>query len=634
VSKSLGPIWRGRIDQAVQSRKDAETNWDEAIRYYLNDQMSHRTADGVERAGNLRNSRYNSDNWSETENVVFSNTCTVLPMVYAKNPSVEITARDNKDREFCESAKCVINFVLQTRESPGINLKPKARRGILTALLTNRAWLKVGFTEKVDSSEQAVQTLNDLANKYVAAKSKREIEEIEGQIAALEGRVDMLSPAGPTVKLIHPKRLVVPSTTTEPDASDAPWLAEYDFLPTNFLKAMFGKEKEDSNAVVSIFEPTHILTADGDNSADDDVNNFTLFSTEASPTKAGYKSDAAFQQAQYTKVWYVWDKTTRRVYLFMDNYFKWPLWVWDDPLKLLDFFPYVPLWFHEAPEGSQPKGETTYYLDQQDAINEIHDEVRRARRWAKNNWFYNKSLINKDDAEKIIKGADSVMVGIDLPADGKITDAIQCAVPPSISHPELFDTTKRFDVINRITGISNMQRGAEFKVNTTNEAVQAYQSNANIRVDEKIDAIEDWIGTVAWKLLQILVQKWSAADVTKYVGAYAATNWRQINDPSELRTLMTLQVVGGSTDKPTSKVKKQEALQIGQVIGQFGQQIPAAGIFVIRALEQAFENFVMSDQDWEMLMQSMTQQANGPAQQPTGQPGGAPPGRWTTTAAS
>jgi hypothetical protein len=495
VSKSLGPVWKGRVDNAVKSRKEAETNWDEAVRYYLNDQMAHRTAGNGERSGNLRNARYNSDSWSETENVVFSNATTVLPMVYAKNPSVEVTEREEKDKEFCDSVKEVLNFILQTREAPGINLKPKARRGILTTLLTNQVWMKVGYTDKDDSSDQAVQTLNDLAEQYAAAKSKKDIEAIEGKIAALESKIDLLSPAGPTAKLINPKRVVKDPTANEPDTSDSKWIAEYDFMPTGFLRALFGKNKDGSDQVTSIFEPTHVLTSDGDNSADDDVNNFTLFSATETG-KAGYKSDAAFQSACYTKVWYVWDKVTRRVYLFTDNYWKWPLWVWDDPLKLLDFFPYVPLWFHEAPDGAQPKGETTYYLDQQDAINEIHDEVRRARRWAKNNWYYNKNAINKDDAEKLIKGADNVMVGIDLAEGMTVKDAIQCMVPPSISHPELFDTSKRFDVINRVTGISNMQRGAEFKVNTTNDAVQAYQANTNIRVDEKIDAVEDWIGII------------------------------------------------------------------------------------------------------------------------------------------
>jgi hypothetical protein len=92
----------------------------------------------------------------------------------------------------------------------------------------------------------------------------------------------------------------------------------------------------------------------------------------------------------------------------------------------------------------------------------------------------------------------------------------------------------------------------------------------------------------------------------------------------ELRSLMTVQIVGGSTDKPTSKAKKQEALQIGQVVGQFGQQIPAAGMFIMRTLSKAFDNFVMTDEDWDMLLSSMQQGQQQP--QPQGQPqqGGAP----------
>jgi hypothetical protein len=87
-----------------------------------------------------------------------------------------------------------------------------------------------------------------------------------------------------------------------------------------------------------------------------------------------------------------------------------------------------------------------------------------------------------------------------------------------MQHPELFDTASKFAAVNRLTGISDAQKGAQFKTNTTNDAIDFYQKNVDIRVDEKIDAIEDWIGMIAWQVLQMVAQHWSVEDVAAIIG--------------------------------------------------------------------------------------------------------------------
>jgi hypothetical protein len=52
------------------------------------------------------------------------------------------------------------------KSTPGVNLKPKARRAVLWALLTNSAYAKVGFTLKQDSSEHALEELQEISDKY------------------------------------------------------------------------------------------------------------------------------------------------------------------------------------------------------------------------------------------------------------------------------------------------------------------------------------------------------------------------------------------------------------------------------------------------------------------------------------
>jgi len=631
VSKAIGPLWSSRIEQGKAARDDVELAWSEAIRYYSNDQMLHRGESGTgNSSGNRRYQRTINDQWSETENVVFSNATTMLPMLYAKNPTVECTATATVNEDFANTCEKLINAVLGMKTAPGLNLKSKARRGVLWAMLTNNAYMKVDFVSKQDSSEQAMTELKELSAKYATAKTKKEIKQIEGQLQALEEKVGLLNPSGPKAKLISPFRLIIDPTSIEPDHSDANWIAEFDYLPTDYINAVYGTDKEGQ--VVSVYEPTHVLKGSTNGTdVDDEISNFSIFrkDPDEEAKNYGYASDKAFRTACHTKVWWIWDKTTRRVFLYAANKWTWPLWVWDDPLKLIEFFPYEHLWFHETPDGSQPKGEVTYYLDQQDAINDINSETARARRWVKNNIFFDKNKISQDDANMVLNGPDGTARGVDVPEGMKLADVIFSFTPPAISRPELYDSTSKFAAINRITGISDAQKGAQFKTNTTNDAIDFYQKNVDIRVDEKIDAIEDWIGMIAWKILQLLAQQWTTEDVAGIIGAEHAKFWKQLPDTSELRTTLNIKIVGGSTDKATSKMKKKAALEIGQVLGQFANAIPAFGIVAMKVFERAFnDDITITQEDWDMIHQSMQDQTNKAGAGPGGAENGdgsAPP---------
>jgi len=610
VSKATGSLWQSRVDQASCSRKDAEANWSEAIRYYENDQSSHRNGNEG-RGGNRASRRLGDDNWSATENIVFSNAATMLPMLYSKNPSVEATATNEAvNAPFARACEKLVNTLFSMKEAPGINIKNKARRAILGAYLANSWYLKLDWQKKANSRDEAFEEIAKLSEQLKDAKTTKQIKSIEGKINALENKVDLLSPAGPTISIRSPFRIYVDPTSTEPDHSDANWMIEEDHIQTDLLNALYGKPGE-GDETVSVYEPTHVISASKDNnSIQDEVNNFSLFKTSetASAASFGYKSNAAFKKAQYTRVFYVWDKTTRRVLLFADNNWHWPLWVWDDPLKLLRFFPFYRLWFHETPEGSQPKGETTYYLDQQDTINDINSTIHQARKWTKNNIFYDKNAIKQEDVEAVLTGPDGTARGIDLPEGRTLRDVLFSAAPPALNTPELLSTASSMEAINRISGVSAAQQGAQFKTNTTNKAVDFYQNNIDIRVDDRIDAIEDWLGDIAWGLVQLCAQYWSVEEVAELIGADQAQGWRQVTNTRELRSLLSVRIIGGSTDKPTSKVKQDRALALGQIVGQFASAAPAAVIVMLKVMEKAFDDFDIAEEDWAFIRQSIEAQ--------------------------
>lgn len=607
VSKSTGSLWKSRKDQGMSGRKNSEDNWDEAIRYYDNDQSIHRSSMyGI--AGNRATKRL-AEGWTETENVVFSNCAIMVPMLYAKNPHITVTNENDANEQRAKAVERLVNKLFSLKTAPGLNFKSKARRSVLTALLTNSAFIKIGWIKKDDSSEQAIMELQNLSTELENAKTRKAILEVEGKIMALEERVSMLSPSGPFTRNMLPHRIVADPTGVEPDGSDANWMMEWDYLPTSYINAVYASK--DGEKFTSIYEPTHIMNvgdaAEGVNAAEEAVNNFSLIGDTLDARTHGYSNDHAFKIAQYTKVWYVWDKTTRRVMLFADNKWTWPLWVWDDPLKLPRFFPYFRLWFHEAVNSQSPKGEVSYYLDQQDAINEIASEVRRGRQWAKRNILYNKNSISQEDVEQVLKGDDGTARGVDIPEGTKLQDHVFAFVPPGLNMPEFFNPESKFAAINRITGTNDSMRGGQFKTNTTNKAVDAYQSNVDIRVDERVDLIEDFIGDIAWNIAMLCMMNWSADDVTPLIGKELGEAWVQVTDNREFDTMFACRVEGGSIGKPNSREKKDQAAQLSQVMGQFVQASPAVVIVMMKMLERAFEEVIISDEEWNMIIQTMKQ---------------------------
>lgn len=618
VSKKLGKLRKSRLDQAKKLMETPKKAWMEAIRYYHNDQTRDTsTQDGTGDASNA--SGLGMFNNKETENIVFANVSALVPMLYTKNPDAEFTGQNKDTDPLAETLEKLMGKLAAQKNAPGLNLKRKMKRGIVMTTLTNLCWFEVGYVKRDASSEQALADLSQLSLKYQNAKSVKEIREIEGALTALESKVDMLQPAGPWVKMRKPWEVFVDTAITELDLSDANWCMIKDMMPTALLQALYGKKNPETGEWESVYEPTHILKAStGEEDADNlQKDGFVLFSKEGSKEQYGYDDDSAYKAAQLTCVYYVWDKATRRCELWADNDWKFPVWVWDDPYHLDQFFPLVPLEFHTDPVKPYAKGEVTYYLDQQDALNLINNEFARCRAFASSMVLVNTNVIkDMNVVDQMLTGSyNKKTIPVDLPEGAKLQDAMQPALPASAQALQLFDKRPLLETIDRVSGVTSVQRGVEYKTNTTNRAIESYESQQQTRADEKMDSIEECVGGILWLVAQMCLQFMDQNEVAALIGTENVQDWRQI-DPRDIPVMFTPRVVGGSSLKPTSAAKKQQALQMSQIIGQFAKATPMAIIIALKALQSAFSNeLVIDDADWQVLIQSVEQQIAAQAQQ-------------------
>ena len=634
VSKAYGSLWRTMIDSSLKANEFIYEAWEQCFSYYNNHQVKVQgSAKGTFTRGDV------------TENIVYSNVNVMLPAVYGRDPDIAVNTTDKEDEPFAEAAKALLNALLKGKNL--LNCKPKVKKAVGVALMTNYGVLKLDYVLKADSSDSAMDSLREVTIEIEKAKNAKDLESAYGKLAAIESVVNVFESGGPKLKNVMAKNLVIDPVSEMPDGTDAGWMAERCFIPTNFLKHKFTRsDPEDKTCYYYIFKPSHkAVFTSGSGNTKDDAYGLVLETLGAQTSFQENEDVQGYRSLYYTECWMVWDKATRRTALFAADDWTYPLWVWDNYTKTTRFFPYFILGFGLSTGQTTTVGEVSYYLDQQDEINQINRQVSRIRNSVFNFFFYNSHKISQADAELLMQAVkrgftdEQSVIGVKVPEGSKISDVFEALVPPSLNYEALFNKEPTINSINRISNTSDAIRGVQFKTNTNEASVQSYQDAARMSVGAKIEVVEDVLSDLCKSLLEQCVQNMSKAEVEGLIGKKLAEGW----DNMSLETYnarFALDLVPGTSEKPNSVFKKKEAIQVAQAIGQFASAAPMTSMKVaLRVLEQAFTEVVIKPEDWdlmekEMEMNMMRGNSTGAAappqpgqnEPPPPQPGGGAPG--------
>lgn len=609
VSKAEGKLWETRLKQCRTSMKGLEEHWEKALEYYNIDQVGYRNP-GNEDVEYSHNKKLITQNNCK-ENLIFTNINGLLPNLYSQNPSVEITPEieTQENATMATTLERLINIIFQRRITPGINMQPKARKAILNSMLTNRGIIKIGWTNKNEMNDKVVEDINLIVKKIQTTKEPKEIEKLEGQLIALNEMVDYSEASCCYAQHVLPTNLFIDPCALEQDGSDAKWMIERTLLPTNWLRAKYGEEKDGE--VRSIYNPEQVLKI---NEVDNDEDLYDVTNTDRFDDKYGYNSLENYKKSQLTECYWVWDKVKRRVLLYTGGNWDYPVWVYDDPYHLQEFFPYYILNLLESPNTVSMHGEVSLYLDQQDEVNKINAQLSRMREFGFNHFLFDTNAgVSKADIEKWANGGRNI-VGIKLPPNKKFEDVLFSGQVPVDKNQILFDKSDLFRQIDAASGTDATIRSGEYKTNTTNLAIQTYMAGKNTKIDDKRDLIERWLGQIGWGIAQICLQFMTQENILEILGNDYAQNWRNYT-PEEIKTTFSLQVVGGSTQRPNSIAKQQQALQITQLLGQFASATPMIVLVMLRMLARAFDNFIVREEDIVMIIESIQQQMQAQQQQ-------------------
>ena len=249
--------------------------------------------------------------------------------------------------------------------------------------------------------------------------------------------------------------------------------------------------------------------------------------------------------------------------------------------------------------------EVAYYLPLVNSINKINSQIDKARDRAFNVTLVDRNArIEEKDLQNMTNGKPGY-VQINLREGMELSKVVTGMPTPGTESQLLMDKSGLYATIGKLSSADAMTRGEEYRTNTTNGAIQQYTQSKKVIIGIKVDKLISFYIRVAKDILNLCLVKFDMDDLLKYASAQDAqvVNERRIDVFSPELTF-----VGDDTIEPTSAAKKQEALQLTQLMGQFAGASPAVVPVVLKMLSRAFNEMVITDADWQMIMQGFEQQ--------------------------
>ena len=272
--------------------------------------------------------------------------------------------------------------------------------------------------------------------------------------------------------------------------------------------------------------------------------------------------------------------------------------------------PFVMFRNYEIPDHFYPLGDVCQIESLQLELNETRNQMLNYRKKYRRGWTYDKERFDREGIAALESDQDNVMVPVT--GGGDPSTALP-PIPATITPPEFFDQSALIsNDIDRVSGVSDYQRGAQTSIKRTATEAAMIQDAANARAQDRLAKIEGILSEVAERIIglmqQYIVGEQMARIVTMPVRGWVAY------DADRIRGQFDYEVQGGSTEPQNETFRRQSAMQLADVSSLFMQ----TGVVNVAALYQELLQKGFGIKDASRLIQQQPP--------PGGPPGGGPPG--------
>lgn len=520
-----------------------------------------------------------------TVNMIFATINVMGPAVAINNPKFVVNARDPMSAPQAVVTEEVLNYMWRAHQ-----YQREFRLGILDWLLVGHGWLKVGYKfVKEPEEKKAPEVVEPTSENEGAQEGVDDREDVDGNVES-ELNVD---DDRPFLERISPFDMFVDPDARHP--KEMRWIAQRTW------RAVADVHVDER------YSATNRKRVSGSSWSRWDTSDGDARSNAEKPDKGS---------VSYAEIIEFYDIKRRKVSTFAANHdgdgTASGFLIKPEKMPYAFGHPFVMLRNYEVPDHFYPLGDVCQIESLQLELNETRNQMLNYRKKFRRAWLYAKDLFDREGIQALESDEDNVMIPV--VGDGNPGNAIS-PVPTVITPPEFFDQSAMItNDLDRVSGVSDYQRGAQTAIKRTATEAAMIQDAANARAQDRLAKVEGILAEVAERVVGLMQQYLDGERVARIV-TMPIKGWVNY-DPDRIKGKFDFEVIGGSTEPQNETFRRQSALQIVDASMPFIQ----AGVVNMPALYQELMRKGFGIKDAERFI--MQPQEQGP---PPGQ-GGPPPG--------
>ena len=495
-------------------------------------------------------------------NIAFSTVNVISPSISVNYPKITVNAVNPEKAAQAVIAEAVTNYWWKHRD-----IRTQFRRSVKDMLTVGHGWIKVGYRFV---EEEQVSTGDTEVSDSVAG----------GELAT----ISVILEDSPFAERVSPNDIFV-----DPDATsmaDIRWIAQRIRRPIDDVKddKRYTKLGRDNVTVMAV----------------------SRYSDDPSRKKVYDKNIG------YAEIWEYYDIAANTMCVFSENGEHFLI----KPIKMPYSFgqPFVMLRNYDVPDHFYPMGDLESIEPLQRELNETRTQMMNHRKKFARKYLYKESAFDQLGRTALESDEDNVMVPV-ISDEGLAS--VVSAFPAVINPPEFYNqSTLIIGDIDRISGVTEFQRGGVSEIRRTATESSLMQDAANARTSDKLAVIEQGIAEIGRRMVLLAQQYMIGEQVARVTSKDGEPMWVTF-DRDYLSGDFDFEVAAGSTQPNNESFRRQMALQMVDAMAPFaGAGIVDMGKLAAYVLQMGFG---VKNPD-EFINQAPPPQQGMPPQQ-----GGQPP---------
>jgi hypothetical protein len=445
-------------------------------------------------------------------NIAFATINIIAPNISVNYPKISVNATNPANAANAVIAEAVVNYWWRYKD-----IRTEFRRAVKDSLTCGHGWVKVGYRFVEEEQVNEGEALDPIDGNEITP-------------------ITVVVEDSPFAERVSPMDVFV-----DPDATsmhDIKWIAQRIRRPMADVKS----DKRYSKAAREQIQTMAV----------------SRYSDDPSKKKIYDKTEG------YAEIWEYYDISTKTMSVFCDSADQFL--IKPTPMPYSFGQPFVMLRNYDVPDHFYPIGDLESIEPLQRELNETRTQMMNHRKKYSRKYLYKESAFDNLGRTALESDEDNVMVPV---ISDEALSSIVAAFPAVINPSDFYDQTQMIiGDIDRVSGVSEIQRGGTSEIRRTATESSLVQDASNARTADKLAMIEQAISECGRRMVALARQFMTGEQVARVIGKDGEPVWIQY-DRDYLQGDFDFEVVAGSTQPHNESFRRQMALQMVDAMAPF-----------------------------------------------------------------